>query len=139
MCKSSEMALQHTEFYVFVQGDSAEEHHVVTSELQFELVDLNKFTEYSVWVVAFNQNGPGSSTEEVVCRTLSDVPSEPPQNVTLEASSSTVSESSNVSTTRSNISATVQTDTSQSAVHHVDGSYTLSHFWSQAFSAVNTM
>jgi len=85
------MAVQHTEFYVFAQGDSAEEHHVVTSELQYELVNLNKFTEYSVWVVAFNQNGPGSSTEEVMCRTLSDVPSEPPQNVTLEASSSTVS------------------------------------------------
>lgn len=112
---------------------------MVTSELQFELVDLNKFTEYSVWVVAFNQNGPGSSTEEVVCRTLSDVPSEPPQNVTLEASSSTVSERSNIFTTRSNISATVETDTSQSAVHHVAGSYTLSHFWSQAFSALNTM
>ena len=89
--KPSEMAVQHTEFYVFAQGDSAEEHHVVTSELQYELVNLNKFTEYSVWVVAFNQNGPGSSTEEVMCRTLSDVPSEPPQNVTLEASSSTVS------------------------------------------------
>jgi hypothetical protein len=97
------MAVQHTEFYVFAQGDSAEEHHVVTSELQFELMDLNKFTEYSVWVVAFNQNGPGSSTEEVVCRTLSDVPSEPPQNITLEASSSTVSD-------RNNISATVETD-----------------------------
>lgn len=139
MYKSSEMAVQHTKFYVFAQGDSAEEHHVVTSELQFELVDLNKFTEYSVWVVAFNQNGPGSSTEEVVCRTLSDVPSEPPQNVTLEASSSTVSERSNICTTRSIISATVGTDTSQSAVLHVHGSHTLSHFWSQAFSAVNTM
>lgn len=77
---------------MFVQGDSAEEHHVVTSDLQFELMGLNKFTEYSVWVVAFNQNGPGSSTEEVVCRTLSDVPSDPPQNVTLEASSSTVND-----------------------------------------------
>lgn len=65
---------------------------MVTSDLEYELVGLNKFMEYSVWVVAVNQNGPGSSTEEVVCRTLSDVPSEPPQNVTLEASSSTVSD-----------------------------------------------
>ena len=119
------MAMQHTEFYVFAQGDSAEEHHVVTSELQYELVDLNKFTEYSVWVVAFNQNGPGSSTEEVVCRTLSDVPSEPPQNVTLEASSSTVSDRSNISTTISAISVTGETDTRQSAVYHVDGNHTL--------------
>jgi hypothetical protein len=126
------MAVKHMEFYVCVQGDSAEEHHVVTSELQFELMDLNKFTEYSVWVVAFNQNGPGSSTEEIVCRTLSDVPSEPPQNVTLEASSSTVSN-------RSDISITLQPDTyphipSQSAVLHLNGSHTLSNFWDQSFS-----
>ncbi|XP_021933563.1 neogenin isoform X2 [Zootermopsis nevadensis] len=80
--------IQHYNMF-YMEGDSAEEHHVVTSDLQFELMGLNKFTEYSVWVVAFNQNGPGSSTEEVVCRTLSDVPSDPPQNVTLEASSST--------------------------------------------------
>lgn len=84
---------------MFVQGDSAEEHHVVTSDLQFQLTGLNKFTEYSVWVVAFNQNGPGSSTEEVVCRTLSDVPSDPPQNVTLEASSSTVNDKRNIFST----------------------------------------
>nr|CAD7586915.1 unnamed protein product [Timema genevievae] len=73
----------------FMEGDSAEEHHVVTAERQYELKDLGKFTEYSLWVVAFNQNGPGSSTEEIVGRTLSDVPSEPPQNITLEATSST--------------------------------------------------
>ncbi|XP_069703629.1 neogenin isoform X2 [Periplaneta americana] len=73
----------------YMEGDSVEEHHVVTSDQQYELTGLAKFTEYSVWVVAFNQNGAGSSTEEVVARTLSDVPSEAPQNVTLEASSST--------------------------------------------------
>jgi hypothetical protein len=70
----------------------------VTSDLRYELADLDKFMEYSVWVVAVNQNGPGSSTEEVVARTLSDVPSEPPQNVTLEASSSTVSSRNNYCT-----------------------------------------
>ena len=64
---------------------------MVTTEHKYELNGLNKYTEYSVWVVAFNQNGAGSSTEEVLARTFSDVPSEPPQNVTLEASSSTVS------------------------------------------------
>jgi hypothetical protein len=89
----------HSNLCVF-QGDSAEEHHVVTSDLQYELVDLNRFMEYSVWIVAVNQNGPGSSTEEVVCRTLSDVPSEPPQNITLEASSSTVSDRNNFFTTK---------------------------------------
>lgn len=38
-----------------------------------------------------NENGMGSASEEVVTRTLSDVPSEPPQNVTVEPGSSTVS------------------------------------------------
>ncbi|XP_068083914.1 neogenin [Anabrus simplex] len=73
----------------YMEEGSIEEHHIDTSDLQYELTDLNKFTEYSIWVVAFNQNGPGASTEEITARTLSDVPSEPPQNVTLEASSST--------------------------------------------------
>ncbi|XP_046984365.1 neogenin [Schistocerca americana] len=80
--------VQHYKMF-YMQEGSVEEHHIVTPDLQYELTDLNKFTEYSVWVVAVNQNGPGSSTEEKTARTLSDVPTEPPQNVTLEASSST--------------------------------------------------
>jgi hypothetical protein len=52
---------------------------------------LKKYTEYIVWVVAYNYNGAGANSEEVTVRTLSDVPSEPPTNVTLEAASSTVS------------------------------------------------
>ena len=57
------------------------------------LTGLQKFKEYSFRVVAYNSNGPGLSTAEVVTRTLSDVPSQPPQNVTLETASSTVSSS----------------------------------------------
>ncbi len=56
------------------------------------LEGLHKFKEYSFRVVAFNSNGPGMSTEEAVTRTLSDVPSQAPQNVTLETASSTVCE-----------------------------------------------
>ncbi|PSN38934.1 hypothetical protein C0J52_08943 [Blattella germanica] len=85
--QSNGAVLRYNLFYM--EGDSAEEHHVETNDHKYELTGLNKFTEYSVWVVAFNMNGAGPSTEEVVARTLSDVPSEPPQNVTLEASSST--------------------------------------------------
>lgn len=78
-------------FYSFCfQGDSDEEHKIETKFEEFELTGLAKFTDYNVWVVAANENGDGASTEELTVRTLSDVPSEPPQNVTLEPSSSTV-------------------------------------------------
>jgi neogenin len=51
---------------------------------------LSVFTEYSVWVVAVNENGPGAATEEKIVRTLSTAPSEPPSNVTLEPSSTVI-------------------------------------------------
>ncbi|PWA18976.1 hypothetical protein CCH79_00004856 [Gambusia affinis] len=47
-----------------------------------------KNTEYSFRVVANNKHGPGVSTEDVMVRTLSDVPSAPPQNLTLEVQNS---------------------------------------------------
>ncbi|XP_058622372.1 neogenin isoform X2 [Onychostoma macrolepis] len=53
------------------------------------MTGLKKFTEYSFRVVAYNKYGPGVSTEDVVVRTLSDVPSAPPQNLTLEVLNST--------------------------------------------------
>ena len=36
------------------------------------LVDLRKYHQYSVRVVAYGANGRGASTPEVYCRTLSD-------------------------------------------------------------------
>ncbi|CAB3375598.1 Hypothetical predicted protein [Cloeon dipterum] len=74
----------------YMLGDSSMEHHVVTMNTSFEVRDLKKYSEYSVWVVAFSKNHePGASTEQVVARTLGDIPEEPPSNVTLEAASST--------------------------------------------------
>ncbi|XP_063237445.1 neogenin isoform X2 [Bacillus rossius redtenbacheri] len=73
----------------YIEGDSAEEHHVETTALRYKLDRLRKYTEYSLWVVATNQNGPGAGSEQVLVRTLSDRPSEPPQNVSVEAVSST--------------------------------------------------
>lgn len=68
------------------------EHHVVTYNTSYEVRDLHKFAEYAVWVVAFSPNHePGASTDQVIARTLGDVPDEAPQNVTLEAASSSVS------------------------------------------------
>ncbi|XP_026287667.1 netrin receptor DCC isoform X2 [Frankliniella occidentalis] len=73
----------------YMEGESAEEHHVETSETHYELTDLEEYTEYCIWVIATNKNGQGASTEEVTARTLSAPPSDYPQNVTLEAAGST--------------------------------------------------
>lgn len=75
----------------FLESDSSKENYIMTSELTVEVSELNKFTEYCFWVIAINENGLGSASDEVIVRTLSDVPSDPPQNVTVEAGSSTVS------------------------------------------------
>ncbi|KAK6631106.1 hypothetical protein RUM43_014202 [Polyplax serrata] len=74
---------------IFLESDSSNENHVMTAGLSTEVSELNKFTEYCFWVIAVNENGLGSASEEVIVRTLSDVPSDPPQNVTVEAGSST--------------------------------------------------
>ncbi|XP_019955064.2 neogenin 1a isoform X6 [Paralichthys olivaceus] len=52
------------------------------------MTGLKKNTEYSFRVVANNKHGPGVSTEDIAVRTLSDVPSAPPQNLTLEVQNS---------------------------------------------------
>ena len=74
----------------YMEVGSAEEHEVLTTHISHLIHGLKPYTEYSVWVVAFNENGPGSSTEEVTVRTWSDVPSDTPQNVVAEPASSTV-------------------------------------------------
>uniref|UniRef100_A0A8C1SRY9 Neogenin 1 n=1 Tax=Cyprinus carpio TaxID=7962 RepID=A0A8C1SRY9_CYPCA len=70
------------------KGQDSEQDMEVTG-LSYTMTGLKKFTEYSFRVVAYNKHGPGVSTEDVVVRTLSDVPSAPPQNLTLEVLNST--------------------------------------------------
>jgi neogenin len=74
----------------YMELSSAEEHEVMTSHTSHLIHGLKPYTEYSVWIVAFNDNGPGTSTEEVTARTWSDVPSDTPQNVVAEPASSSV-------------------------------------------------
>lgn len=54
------------------------------------LTELRPFTDYTISVVAFNENGMGDASNEYVVKTFSSTPSEAPMNVTLETTSSTV-------------------------------------------------
>ncbi|XP_078579181.1 neogenin-like isoform X3 [Branchiostoma floridae x Branchiostoma japonicum] len=76
-------------YYVEMAAGPLNEGSVDVSGLSHTLNGLKKYTEYSFRVVAYNQHGPGMSTEEVIVRTLSDIPSQPPTNATLEPQSST--------------------------------------------------
>ena len=61
---------------------------MTVNQRQHHLSDLREYTEYTFWVSAFNANGEGAFSAEVVARTHSDVPADPPLNVTVEAASS---------------------------------------------------
>lgn len=62
----------------------------MTKHTDYEINDLNSYTKYKIWVVAYNQNGPGIKSLEVIVLTKSSVPTQPPQNIIVEAISSTV-------------------------------------------------
>lgn len=73
-----------------MERDSVDERSIKTSDLAYELNGLKKFTEYSIWVDAYNENGSAGPSDDILVRTLSDTPSEPPQNVSFEVFSATV-------------------------------------------------
>lgn len=75
----------------FAEGDTGEDQHSDTHSTEFMLTQLRAYCEYTVSVVSINQNGMGIPSEEKLVKTFSNTPSKPPSNITLEASSSTVS------------------------------------------------
>ncbi|NXY43110.1 NEO1 protein, partial [Ceuthmochares aereus] len=79
--------IQNYKLYYMEKGQDTEQ-DVDVAGLSYTISGLKKYTEYSFRVVAYNKHGPGVSTQDVVVRTLSDVPSAPPQNLTLEVRNS---------------------------------------------------
>ncbi|RMX41265.1 hypothetical protein pdam_00012375, partial [Pocillopora damicornis] len=63
--------------------------NVTTGNQSFELTGLEKFTNYTVKVLAFTSIGDGNKSDPVIVPTDEDVPSLPPQNVSSFNTSST--------------------------------------------------
>lgn len=81
-----------TKYRVFYTEPDGIDMYVDTAGPETEVIlnELRPFTEYSVYVVAFNENGMGDASNEITVKTFSSIPDEAPLNVTLEATSSTV-------------------------------------------------
>ncbi|KAG8576270.1 hypothetical protein GDO81_009816 [Engystomops pustulosus] len=79
--------IQNYKLYYMEKG-AGNEQDLDVAGLSYTVNGLKKYTEYTFRVVAINKHGPGVSTQDVIARTLSDVPSAAPQNLTLEVRSS---------------------------------------------------
>uniref|UniRef100_A0A3Q3Q0Z5 DCC netrin 1 receptor n=1 Tax=Monopterus albus TaxID=43700 RepID=A0A3Q3Q0Z5_MONAL len=69
---------------LWTESPSGKEQNVEVNGLNYKMEGLNKFTEYTVQVLAINRYGPSAASEAVGVSTQSDIPSAPPQNITLE-------------------------------------------------------
>lgn len=72
------------------QESKTEEQFLITKHNDHEITKLRPYTKYTIWVVAYNQNGPGPNSLETTVITQPSNPTEPPQNIVVEAISSTV-------------------------------------------------
>ncbi|XP_026099742.1 netrin receptor DCC isoform X4 [Carassius auratus] len=69
---------------LWTETSTAKEQNVEVVGQSYRMEGLKKFTEYSLRVLAVNRHGPGLSDTDMLITTLSDVPSAPPQNISLE-------------------------------------------------------
>nr|XP_030722404.1 receptor-type tyrosine-protein phosphatase F isoform X8 [Globicephala melas] len=83
---------QYSVAYEAVDGEDRERHVVDgigREHSSWDLVGLEKWTEYRVWVRAHTDVGPGPESSPVLVRTDEDVPSGPPRKVEVEPLNST--------------------------------------------------
>ncbi|XP_058536032.1 receptor-type tyrosine-protein phosphatase F isoform X4 [Ochotona princeps] len=86
------MITQYSVAYEAVDGEDRGRHVVdgISHEhSSWDLVGLEKWTEYRVWVRAHTDVGPGPESSPVLVRTDEDVPSGPPRKVEVEPLNST--------------------------------------------------
>ncbi|EDW47591.1 GM21402 [Drosophila sechellia] len=72
----------------YSENDSGADLYHDSTALEAVLAELRPHTDYVISVVPFNRNGMGDSSTEIRVKTFSSTPSEPPNNVTLEVTSS---------------------------------------------------
>ncbi|XP_053752354.1 receptor-type tyrosine-protein phosphatase F isoform X11 [Panthera pardus] len=83
---------QYSVAYEAVDGEDRGRHVVESISREhssWDLVGLEKWTEYRVWVRAHTDVGPGPESSPVLVRTDEDVPSGPPRKVEVEPLNST--------------------------------------------------
>uniref|UniRef100_A0A671V2J7 DCC netrin 1 receptor n=1 Tax=Sparus aurata TaxID=8175 RepID=A0A671V2J7_SPAAU len=69
---------------LWTESPSGKEQSVEVNAGSYKMDGLNKFTEYTVRVLAINRYGPGTASETARVTTQSDIPSASPQNITIE-------------------------------------------------------
>ncbi|XP_036223423.2 neogenin isoform X6 [Bactrocera oleae] len=73
----------------YSENDSGAEMYHDSTSLNAVISELRPYTDYTISVVPFNKNGMGDPSNEIKVKTYSSTPTEPPNNVTLEVTSST--------------------------------------------------
>ncbi|XP_055537203.1 neogenin isoform X3 [Wyeomyia smithii] len=73
----------------YAEIDNGDEMYSDTTTTEILINELRPYTEYTLYVMPWNQIGMGDPSLEIVVKTHSSIPSEPPSNVSLEATSST--------------------------------------------------
>lgn len=85
-----------SKYRIYYSEDEGAEMYTDSTTLEAVLSDLRAFTEYTLSVVPFNQNGMGDPSNELTIKTYSSTPQEAPLNVTVESTSSTVSQTTQI-------------------------------------------